>query len=369
MRIYKVYIGLVLIIFTFAFFMSGVRRDAVEQLAIDSAVGYDLEDTGHGIEIRSSTASRYLVTRNEVKSTNITTRGETIGKAREERQRRIDKKILIGLEKVYIIGENYAKHGISDLLDIFFRNAEIRDSTLLCVCEGKAEDILKLKIEGYPSAGDYIEGILRYSREMGFFKDNYMLIDAYVRIDEEGRNLVLPYITVKDNIIEIYGLAIFQQDRMVAVLPMQKAKYCNILRENKVTGLLTLQKNSDDYLSLFSLSKRKIKCRRENGKYKFDINIKLIGQIMANDYEPLLINKPDKKREAEAMFAADLKQELEAFIKDLKHEYKIDTLELGRVAAAKYGRNTGVDWNKVFLDSEIKINVTCKINRFGRGDF
>lgn len=35
----------------------------------------------------------------------------------------------------------------------------------------------------------------------------------------------------------------------------------------------------------------------------------------------------------------------------------------------KYGRNTGVDWNKVFLDSEIKINVTCKINRFGRGDF
>ena len=266
MRIYKVYVGLVLIIFTFAFFMSGVRRDAVEQLAIDSAVGYDLEDTGHGIEIRSSTASRYLVTRNEVKSTNITTRGETIGKAREERQRRIDKKILIGLEKVYIIGENYAKHGISDLLDIFFRNAEIRDSTLLCVCEGKAEDILKLKIEGYPSAGDYIEGILRYSREMGFFKDNYMLIDAYVRIDEEGRNLVLPYITVKDNIIEIYGLAIFQQDRMVAVLPMQKAKYCNILRENKVTGLLTLQKNSDDYLSLFSLSKRKIKCRRENGK-------------------------------------------------------------------------------------------------------
>lgn len=369
MKIYKFYISLVVIIFTFSFFLAGVNREAVEKLSIDSALGYDLDQSVHGLEIRSSTASRYLVTNEEVKSINITTRGETIPKIREERQRRVDKKILTGLEKVYVIGQNYAKHGIRDVIDIYFRNPDVRDATLLCVCHGKAEDILKIKIEGYPSAGDYIDGLLRYAKEMNFFSENYMLIDAYVRLEEEGRNLVLPYITAKENVIEISGLAVFKGDKMVAVVPSQKMKYLNLLRESSVHGNITLQKDSDKYISIYADSKRKVKCYKKNDKYKFVINIKVSGQIVANDYETLLINKPQKKKEVEAKFAENLKEELERFVKELKTEHKIDTLELGRIAAAKYGRDTGVDWNKVVMDSDIEINVSCRINRFGRGDF
>ena len=368
MKIYKLYIYLVVVIFTFSFFISGVKRDAVEQLAIDSAIGYDLEKSVEGIEIRSSTASRYLVTEKQVKSINVTTRGETIPKLREERQRRMDKKILLGLEKVYVIGENYAKHGIRDLLDVYFRNPDVRDATLLCVCEGKAEDILKIQVEGYPSAGDYIEGLLRYANEMNFFTENYMLIDAYVRLEEEGRNLVLPYITAKDNIFEISGMAVFKDDKMITVIPSPKLKYLNLLRETNVSGIITLHKDSDKYIGLFAISKRKVKCYKENDKYKFIINLNLSGQIVANDYEPLMIDKPGKKKEIEAKIAKNLKKELEGFIKELKTEHKVDALELGRIAAAKYGRDTGVDWNEVVMNSEIKVNVSFRINRFGRGD-
>jgi len=368
MKIYKLYIYLVVVIFTFSFFISGVKRYAVEQLAIDSAIGYDLEKSVEGIEIRSSTASRYLVTEKQVKSINVTTRGETIPKLREERQRRMDKKILLGLEKVYVIGENYAKHGIRDLLDVYFRNPDVRDATLLCVCEGKAEDILKIQVEGYPSAGDYIEGLLRYANEMNFFTENYMLIDAYVRLEEEGRNLVLPYITAKDNIFEISGMAVFKDDKMITVIPSPKLKYLNLLRETNVSGIITLQKDSDKHIGLFAISKRKVKCYKENDKYKFIINLNLSGPIVANDYEPLMIDKPGKKKEIEAKIAKNLKKELEGFIKELKTEHKVDALELGRIAAAKYGRDTGVDWNEVVMNSEIKVNVSFRINRFGRGD-
>ncbi|MDP4179223.1 MAG: Ger(x)C family spore germination C-terminal domain-containing protein, partial [Bacillota bacterium] len=59
----------------------------------------------------------------------------------------------------------------------------------------------------------------------------------------------------------------------------------------------------------------------------------------------------------------------EEFINKMKTDYKVDCLELGRVAAAKYGRRTGTDWNKVVMDSDIKINVKVKLNKQGRGDY
>jgi Ger(x)C family germination protein len=369
MKIYKLFISVVIVISVVSFFIAGVRREPVEKLAVNSALGYDLQESSQGMIMRSSTASRYMVTENKVESINITSKGKTIPEAREERQRKIDKKILLGLEKVYIISDSYAKHGIRDIMDSFFRNPDIRDSTMLCVCEGKAEDIMNIKIKGYASAGDYIEGLIKYSRELNFYPDNYKLIDAYLRIGEEGRNLVLPYIIAKEDLIEIAGLALFKDDKMIGVVPNDKTKYHNLLRENNLIGLVSIQESSDKYLSILGRSKRKVRCYKENDKYKFSINLKITGDIVANEYEPMFIDKLQKKKEIEAKLKANLEKELQAYIENLKSEYKADTLELGRVAAAKYGRDTGVDWNEVVSDSDIDVNVSIKIRRFGRGDF
>lgn len=369
MKIYKLYLLMVAIIFVLSFFISGVKREPVEKLSIASAIGYDLEKNLEGIEIRSATATRYVVTGKQVKTLNITTTGETIPDLREKRQRRIDKKILVGLEKVYVIGENFAKHGIREIMDIYFRNPDVKDSTLVCVCEGKAEDMLNVKVEGYPSAGDYIEGLLRYAGEMNFYSNNYMLIDSYIRLDEEGRSLALPYIRVTDNIIEIAGMAIFKDDKMISVVSNEKAKYLNLLRESNVKGNIVIQKDSDSYIGIYADSKRKVKCHKENDKYKFIIDLNISGQIVANEYDPSIISTPEKKKEIEAQFADQLKEELELFIRKLKTEHRVDSLELGRIAVAKYGRDTGVDWDEIVSDSEILVNVKCRIKRFGRGDF
>ena len=57
------------------------------------------------------------------------------------------------------------------------------------------------------------------------------------------------------------------------------------------------------------------------------------------------------------------------FINRMKNQYKSDLLELGVVAAAKYGRNTNTDWDKVIRESEIKVNVNVNVDKFGRGDY
>ena len=57
------------------------------------------------------------------------------------------------------------------------------------------------------------------------------------------------------------------------------------------------------------------------------------------------------------------------FLNKMKNEYNVDCLGLGRIAAAKYGRGTGVDWDKVVCSSDISVNVTIKLDNQGRGDY
>ncbi len=58
-----------------------------------------------------------------------------------------------------------------------------------------------------------------------------------------------------------------------------------------------------------------------------------------------------------------------SFINKIKSDINIDILNLGSVAAAKYGRETGIDWNKEVLNSDIKVNVKVKVDSQGRGDY
>lgn len=65
----------------------------------------------------------------------------------------------------------------------------------------------------------------------------------------------------------------------------------------------------------------------------------------------------------------NVKKNCEEFINKAKCSYNVDILELGRVAAARYGRGTGVDWNKEICNSTIKVNVKVSINTQGRGEY
>lgn len=369
MKVLKFFLIVFSIIAMVSFFTSGINREPVEKLAIASAIGYDMEEGAQGIDVKSVSMAQYILRQNNENSRVITSKGKTIAETREERQTKLDKRYLLGMERVYIISEKYARHGINDIIDGLFRNSEVRDAAMLCICKDKPENILKTKIDGYPSAGDFIEGLIKYSRELNFFPDNYKLIDTYVRLRAEGRNLVIPYIETKENTIQITGLALFNGEKMAEVLPLHEVKIHNMLRENSVKGVITLERDPHNYLNFYGRSKRKVKCYKEGNSYKFVIDLKVTGDVILNEYEQKLINKPIKKKEIEYLLANNAEREAKLFLEKLKSEYKVDSLELGRVAAAKYGRDSGVDWNEIVSNSDIKVNVEVKIDRFGRGDF
>ncbi len=68
-------------------------------------------------------------------------------------------------------------------------------------------------------------------------------------------------------------------------------------------------------------------------------------------------------------FEQKIYKESYKFINKMQNEYKVDVLNLGSVAAAKYGRNTGVNWDDVVSNSEIELDINMRLIRGARGTF
>ncbi|MFL0248364.1 Ger(x)C family spore germination protein [Candidatus Clostridium stratigraminis] len=368
MRFHRYVLVSLVIIALIAYFLSGVYRVPVEKVSVASAIGYDLDETIDGIVIHSVPITIYNIDEKMNSSTTHVSKGLTLAQTRESRQTRIDKKFLLGFERVYIVSETMGTHGIKEIVDVLIHHPQVNDTSLFCLCKGKAEDIMKMKIEGYPSSGDFIEGLIKSSREYNFYSKNYKLIDISLRLHAEGRNVVIPYIEAKDGNIIMSGLAIFQKERLVKVINIKETKELNLLRENNVTGMITTEDFGEKYVNFFGKSKRKVQCLREGNNYRFIINLNIIGDVTANEKYEDIINHPEIEKEIEEALAKKIKGKCERELQKIKSEYKIDCLELGRIAAAKYGRNTGTDWDKVITSSPIEVNVKVKIDKVGRAD-
>lgn len=340
-----------------------------EGLLIDAGIGFDVETADADKVDYTTSVSSYVLTENSVTSAVYASSAPNFPQIREVRQRGLNKRFIAGFEKVYVISEDYARYGIRNMLDILFKDQFINDNGYVVVCGGKAQEIMKQEIPGYPSSVDFIEGMIDVGYTNNFFSKKYALIDVFKFVGSEGVNGALPYIELKDGRIQVTGMALFSQDKMVEKLDMEETRMLNILRENISNGILTIQKSPKKYIGFECVKKRKVKCDREDNRYKFTVDLNLTGNIIANFLYGDIMYEVDVNNRFEQDMADKVQKECIGFLHRMQHEYGIDMLNLGETAAAKYGRHTGTDWDKVVSDSGIEVNVRVKVNENGRGNY
>lgn len=360
----------ILCIIIFIFFSSGLKtEEPIEELEIIAGVGLDIN--GGGLQRKYSIPMEvYRFSENNVVGSEVKNgTAYSIGETREERQRKENKENILGLEKVYLFSEDYSDYGIRTGADILINNPYLNDSGYIAVCKGKATDMLSYKVEGSNSCSDYIEGILKNLRYYNFFKDEYKIMDLFTTLDSEGQNLAVPYIENTQEGLMVTGISIFKKDKMITKLNMKDSKILNILRENNTRGMLTLQKDSKHYINYYAKCNHRIECYKNNGKYKFVVNLNFAGDIVSSPSNQSIQNDNSEVLKFEEEMQESVKKQCGDFIQVMKNNYKVDCLNLGKYAVAKYGRHTGTDWNNVVCNSEIDVKVKVKVQRMGKGGF
>lgn len=357
---------IIIIIIVFISSLSS-KGELVENLEIPYGVGADIEKNGASYLYKIPTLIYSFQTNGDIVGRVIVGVGKSIGETRENRQLISSKKFLMGLNRVFIFSEEASRDGIRNYIDINTNNPDINDRSLCVVCKGKPEDMLKHKVIGYTSSAEYIEGMVKNLKQFNFFPMEYKTMDIIVRIDSEGRNVILPYLELKEEGIKTTGIAIFKGDKMVAKADMEEAKIINLLKQNNVRGILTIKQPENKQISFYGNSKRKIRMFKENGKYKINIALNITGQLLSNELYKNLVNSPEKLKQFEEDMSRKVENMCNGSIEKIYKQYGVDVLDLGRIAASQYGRHTGVDWNRVMMDSEIQVTAKVKVDTEGRG--
>lgn len=362
---FKLLTGVVII----ALFVSGIESQSVEEFELDVGAGADINLQEGSIVQYERPLSIYVFQGEKISSTVRKGKGLTIGNARENRQLKSTTKSVLGFEKIYLFSEAIAEYGIKSYVDILFANPSVNDSGVTIVFNGRAEDAFMHKVEGYPSSADFLSEVIKKLSNQGFFVKHYDLMDLYRLSVNEGKCLIMPYLEYKEEGFEVTGLALFRGLKMVRKLDSSDAKYLNIMRENKVKGMLTVQRDSKKYLNYYATSKRKVRCSKDGEKYKFTIEIECEGNLVSNELFENLIGSSSVKKQAEKELEEEIKKQCKRVVSKLQKEYRIDAIQLGSDAAAKYGRHSGKNWDEIVSDSIIEVKAKVKIDKIGRGDF
>ncbi|MEW8957145.1 hypothetical protein, partial [Clostridium sp.] len=180
-------------------------RDPIEKLTVVSGAGYDVIGTEYVNSIEYLIFKGNKVVNREVMNSS----GETLYESRNRFSLKTSKEYLMGNIRIYVIGENRAREGIKDLIDVFIRDYERRLTPVLVLCEGSADKMLKLTPRSSTTMAEVLEGLLETSANSYFFNHKAQLKDIIYMYFQEGRRMIIPCLRQVEDRVEVSGLGVF----------------------------------------------------------------------------------------------------------------------------------------------------------------
>lgn len=286
------------------------------------------------------------------------------------------RKLLVAHVEILIISKEIAKAKMLPVIDYLFRDAEYPDDMYILLSNEKtAAEVLELtKME--EDAKEHLYDITSF-----FINDslrNQNVISKYCGVNlwqyilqlfQEGASAYLPIIKIVElnniNFPEIYGTAIFKNNKYVGALNQQETIYHLIIIDKLEGGILLVDFNDKSKISLEVFnSKSKLKPILKNGELtmKLDITINVgIGEISSS------VNVLDKKKRPLLKKQAEMqiKERITNTIKKVQNDYNADIFLFSTKIKSHMPnewKSISTNWENVFSKLPVEVNVKVNIN-------
>ena len=348
----------------------------LNEIAIASAIGLDKTSDGYIVTIQvmnTKKASETGTSNDQLKFITFTTSGVTLQDA-------IRKSILDSSRRIYpnhvqtlIIGEDLAKSGISDVLDMFFRGVEFRKQTSVLIAkDSTAKDVLNIvtPLESLNSK-NIKDGLSVDSKYLGI-GDNVSFEDLVGTFIDSNKEIILPSVSIvgKKNegekienietadpsvrLIES-SLAVFKDDHLIGFLDNKQSIDLNFVRNKINNTILTYECGDNKYLSSEIMSN---KTSVEFLESPLKAQIKINGILNINEIT------------CDIDLEEELKNDVYNTIKYIIEEYNSDVFGFRDFLyknKTKYYKEIKDDWyDSIFPNMDIDVDVN--FNLTGKGN-
>ncbi len=366
---------LFLILASFTLIGGCAEQKILERLSLITLIGYDV---GEGEEKLSSTVVIRQIN-HEFKS-NVETLSATANTSkgtREEISLQVSKKVVSGQLRVVIFGEEFAKAGIGQYIYYLLMNPEISKGVYLSVVEGETKPFLEYPYENITDISKHISNLLEHNVEREKLSSS-TLHETGRDYYSPTRDIILPIIKRKENVIEISGIAFFRNEQMVGQLPAEDIFYVKMLRDGFNKGIFELVLDGknlesvaegeapDEVMIAFDSIKSKNTIKLVNQttpEFDFNINIKLrlseiddAIQMGKKKTTELLQEEINKKLESELAKIIQYSQELNADVFGFGEYYE---------KYVKKSNITSEEQDEMYPNMKVNIHVNSTIIRSG----
>ncbi|MNI07568.1 Spore germination protein B3 precursor [compost metagenome] len=296
--------------------------------------------------------------------------GRTFQECTFKLQKRIGRKLFLAHRRVIVLGEEFAKHGITPLFDAVPRLPDSRLNTSLIVTKGKGYDLLKAqpKFERFPTEtirelSKSSQAVAVSTKEVGValsFKSDPII--TYMKIKESQKDLK------PSKEIELVGYAQFYQDKMVGIFEDRSANGLINLLDKTKEHMITFPMKADKNMSILVISgQTHITPKLENGKVSFDIHLELTSKVR-EDLSDQDLNKSSISHKVELMLAEQGKKNVQAALKQMQAK-GTDSAQLGLAVWRKYPYewDNGIrdNWRELFKQADFQVVVHAVIEEAG----
>lgn len=356
----------------------------LNELAITSAVGIDKTEDGYKTTIQIiNTQKNGADTNSSMEQPKFVTYTSE-GKNLQESLRRVilesSRRIYADHIQILVIGSELAEDGIYDILDLFFRNSELRKQFQVVIArDSTAEDILKVVTPLETLNSKHIdEGLLVDNKYLGVGEvvDFEQLVASYI---DDNKEIVLPSVTLKEkdeegdtientestkpeeNVIES-TMALFKDDKLLGFLSEKESISLSFVRDSINNTVISYECGDNKYV-VGEIINTKTDVSMETDPLK--AKIKVTGNLNINEVTCDLDLEDLKVIEKiESSLEDELKNNISDTIDKIKDEYNVDVFGFRDILYKtdhKYYKKIKDDWyDSIFKDLDVDIDVDFK---------
>ncbi len=383
-------LALLLIFVVLPLFVTGCwNRRELNDLAIAVAIGIDKAGNQFRVSAQVVDPGEVAVKKGGGARTPVTmyqTTGNSIFEALRKMTTVSPRKIYLSHLRILAIQEDVAKDGIGKVLDFMSRDHELRTDFFIVIAKNtSAANTLKIltHLESIPA--NQIFSSLQSSEKAWAPTIAITLNKLIADIVSEGKHPVVTGLRIKGdqeigpnkkNVEEIAspaqlrysGLAVFNKDKLIGWLNEEESKGYNYIVDNvkSTVGVAECPEGGKFSVEVVR-SKTEVKGKLKNGKPRIDVKIR--AEVNVGEVECSMdLTKTKTIAELENIGKEKVQSFIEKTIEKVQEKYKVDIFGFGETmhrSNPKYWKKVKGEWDRIFVDLPVDVNVDVKIRRLG----
>ncbi|HHV62287.1 MAG TPA: Ger(x)C family spore germination protein [Firmicutes bacterium] len=372
------------------------NRREIETLGFVMAVGIDQAREGGKIQLTVHVAKPFAVgggadgkgTMEEKPFWVVSSTGYTVFEAVRNFLSQSPRRLFWGHNRFILIGEEFARKGVQDVLDTFVRDGEPRQRAWVVVAKGaRASDLLQAEFELERMPSQAAMGIIQGSRTGLSTIGKSMLIDFIQKLEGEGIDPIATRAEIvprpqkfdirgelkREKIgasARITGAAVFKDDKLVGWLNKPETRGFNWVMGKVRSGIIVIKKpgEEDRFIGLEILrAKGGFKPEIKDGRVS--VTVRVEAEANVGDIQGFLdpLKSPGVWASMERRMATVIRNEVMAAVakaQELDSDIFGFGAELNRRNPKKWAELKD-RWDEEFPHVDVQVEVKAKLRRSG----